>query len=357
MVERIMMGLMLGGIAFGCVLVLYPFMSALLWAAILTFSTWPIYVRLRRHTNPLIAALGMTVMSALVLVVPLTLVVSSSVVDLPQTLPYAINSITTLIHLPSLPAWLQHVPHIGPQLNETWEKWRVDVGNIDQMIRPYSGRIVQSVLSGAMQLASGLAHLGMALFIAFFFWLGGEALGDTFVSVIRRIAGIYADRILGIIGRTIRGTVYGIIGTALLQGVLTGVGFAIAGISNPVLWGGITAFISVLPIGAPLIWIPAAVFLFIGHHPGWGVFLLLYGTIIVSGADHIMRPMFIARGAQLPYLLTVLGVLGGIWTFGGLGIFLGPVLIGVGYTLTAEFAAGDPATRMSPEVREPFVEP
>ncbi|MBV1834091.1 AI-2E family transporter [Novacetimonas pomaceti] len=357
MVERIMMGLMLGGIAFGCVLVLYPFMSALLWAAILTFSTWPIYVRLRRHTNPLIAALGMTVMSALVLVVPLTLVVSSSIVDLPQTLPYAINSITTLIHLPSLPAWLQHVPHIGPQLNETWEKWRVDVGNIDQMIRPYSGRIVQSVLSGAMQLASGLAHLGMALFIAFFFWLGGEALGDTFVSVIRRIAGIYADRILGIIGRTIRGTVYGIIGTALLQGVLTGVGFAIAGISNPVLWGGITAFISVLPIGAPLIWIPAAVFLFIGHHPGWGVFLLLYGTIIVSGADHIMRPMFIARGAQLPYLLTVLGVLGGIWTFGGLGIFLGPVLIGVGYTLTAEFAAGDPATRMSPEVREPFVEP
>lgn len=357
MVERIMMGLMLGGIAFGCILILYPFMSALLWAAILTFSTWPIYVRLRRHTNPLIAALGMTVMSAVVMVVPLTLVVSSGIVELPQTLPDAIDSITTVIHLPSLPVWLQHIPHLGPQMNETWEKWRVDVGNIDQMIRPYSGRLVQWALGGIMQLASGLAHLGMALFMAFFFWLGGEALGDTFVSVVRRIAGGYAERILGIIGRTIRGTVYGIIGTALLQGVLTGIGFAIAGIANPVLWGGITAFISVLPIGAPLIWIPAAFFLFVAHHPGWGVFLLLYGTIIVSGADHIMRPMFIARGAQLPYLLTVLGVLGGIWTFGGLGIFLGPVLIGVGYTLTAEFAAGDPGARLAPEVREPFVEP
>lgn len=178
-----------GGIAFGCILILYPFMSALLWAAILTFSTWPIYVRLRRHTNPLIAALGMTVMSAVVMVVPLTLVVSSGIVELPQTLPDAIDSITTVIHLPSLPVWLQHIPHLGPQMNETWEKWRVDVGNIDQMIRPYSGRLVQWALGGIMQLASGLAHLGMALFMAFFFWLGGEALGATFVSVVRRIAG------------------------------------------------------------------------------------------------------------------------------------------------------------------------
>ncbi|WP_308720981.1 AI-2E family transporter [Komagataeibacter xylinus] len=358
MVERIMMGLMLGGIAFGCVLILYPFLTALLWAAILTFSTWPVFMRLRARMSLLPAALVMTLLCALVLVVPLAIVVSSSIADVPATLQYMVNAVGAL-HLPPLPARIAHIPHFGPEIVEKWQKWSADVGSIDQVVRPYAGRIGQSVLSAMMQLASGLAHLAMALFISFFFWLGGDALGNTFVAVVRRIAGVYADRILGIVGRTIRGTVYGILGTAIIQGILTGIGFAIAGISSPVLLGAVTAFVAVLPIGAPLIWIPASVFLLITHHPGWGIFLLLYGTIIVSGADHIIRPMFIARGAQMPYLLTVLGVLGGVLTFGGLGIFLGPVLIGVGYTLTAEFAAGGARSRnpVPDDIREPFIEP
>ncbi|MCE2564017.1 AI-2E family transporter [Komagataeibacter sp. FNDCF1] len=357
MVERIMMGLMLGGIAFGCVLILYPFMTALLWAAILTFSTWPVFMRLRRNMSLLPAAMVMTLLCALVLVVPVVLVVSNSIADVPATLQYIVDAVGTL-HLPPLPQRIAHIPHFGPEIADKWQKWSEDVGSIDQVVRPYAGRIGQSVLSAMMQLASGMAHLAMALFISFFFWLGGDALGNTFVAVVRRIAGVYADRILGIVGRTIRGTVYGILGTALIQGILTGIGFAIAGISSPVLLGAITAFVAVLPIGAPLIWIPAAIFLLLTHHPGWGIFLLLYGTIIVSGADHVIRPMFIARGAQMPYLLTVLGVLGGVLTFGGLGIFLGPVLIGVGYTLTAEFAAGDPRSKnpIPDDMREPFIE-
>jgi len=192
-----------------------------------------------------------------------------------------------------------------------------------------------------VKLASGIAELAMALFVAFFLWLNGDSLGLTITALIARIAGPRAaPRLIDVIGRTIRGTVYGILGTAIVQGVLTGIGLVLTGVPSPVLLAGLTAFVAVFPIGAPLIWIPAAIWLAISHHVGAGLFLAGYGVIIISGADHLIRPAFISRGAQLPYLLTVLGVLGGVVAFGGLGIFLGPVLLAVGYTLTSEFAAG-----------------
>ena len=113
-----------------------------------------------------------------------------------------------------------------------------------------------------------------------------------------------------------------------------------ASASRPVLLAAVrlAACLSVLPIGAPLVWIPAGVWLLLDGATTRGILLLAYGTLVVSGADHVMRPMFIARGAQMPFLLTVLGVLGGVLGFGVLGIFVGPVLLALGYTLVLEFA-------------------
>lgn len=148
-----------------------------------------------------------------------------------------------------------------------------------------------------------------------------------------------------------RGTVYGILGTAIIQGILTGVGFWLTGLSEPVMFGVLAAFLAVLPIGAPLVWVPASLWLMAEHHVGKGVLLLLYGILLISGADHIIRPLFIARGSKLPYLLTVLGVIGGVMAFGGLGIFLGPILLAVGFTLTVEFAAQQPSSHSSDDQR------
>ena len=135
-----------------------------------------------------------------------------------------------------------------------------------------------------------------------------------------------------------RGVVYGILLTAIVQGVLTAFGLWLSGVPRPVLLGAVAGFLSVLPIGAPVVWIPAALWLMSSGHLGWGIFLAIYGVVAVSGANSVIRPWFIARGAQLPFLLTVLGVLGGAIAFGLLGIFLGPVLLGIGYTLVNEWA-------------------
>ncbi len=109
------------------------------------------------------------------------------------------------------------------------------------------------------------------------------------------------------------------------------------------LLGAVAGFLSVLPIGAPVVWIPSALWLMSSGHLGWGIFLAVYGVVAVSGADSVIRPWFIARGAQLPFLLTVLGVLGGAIAFGLLGIFLGPVLLGIGYTLVNEWSDAEAA--------------
>ena len=346
MPERIMMGLLLGGVAAGCIVVLYPFFSALLWAAILTFTTWPVYVHLQQRSGRYTAAALMMVLTALLFVLPLALVTSAGIEDA-SGLVRGVEAAFAM-HLPGPPRWVATTPLVGKQVAQTWTKWSADLSAAGAFVQPYLGDIASRVLGLLVQVASGLLQLVLALFIAFFFWVSGESLGAHLTAIIRRIAGSYADRLLGVTGSTVRGTVYGILGTAIVQGILTGIGFYIAGVPSPVLFGGIAAFVAVLPIGAPLVWVPASVWLAMTHHLAWGIVLAAWGVVAISGADHVIRPVFIARGAQLPYLLTVLGVLGGVLAFGGLGIFLGPVLLGVGYTLAVEFAANGRAGSLPP---------
>lgn len=338
--ERIMLGLLLVGVAYGCGVVLWPFLSAILWGAILTFTTWPLFKRLRRHMRAPLAAVVMMVCSAIAIVMPLALLTSTGIADLPLIIGGINAEIEALGRTHPAPNWLASLPAVGPQLSTAYLHWNHDVRGLGEALHPYAGQIAHYALKALMQMASGLAELVMALFIALFFWISGDSLGRVIHAVLTRITGSYADRLITIIGGVIRGTVYGILGTAIVQGVLTAIGLFISGVPAPVLLGGVAAFVAVFPVGAPLVWAPAAIWLALHHHLGWGLFLAGYGIIFISGADHIIRPAFIARGAQLPYLLTVLGVLGGVVTLGGLGIFLGPVLLGVGYTLTTEFARG-----------------
>jgi len=210
------------------------------------------------------------------------------------------------------------------------------------VLKPYFGMIAESGLKMMLNLASGILQFLLALLVAFFFYASGDLLAQHIERIVHRIAGERAPRLIAVTGATVRGTVYGILGTALVQGMLTTFGLWISGVPRPLLLGAIAGFISVLPIGAPVVWIPAALWLLGTGHTGWGIFLGAYGLLIVSGSDNVIRPYFIARGAKLPFLLTILGVLGGALAFGLLGIFLGPVLLGVGFTLVAEFAGAEP---------------
>ncbi len=345
--ERILMGLLLGGVAIGCVLVLYPFLSALLWAGILVYTTWPVHewLRQRLSLNKTLAAAAMVTLTAVMVVLPIALAAPSGGDDialLRHTVEDALRS-----GLPSAPDWVFALPLVGPTLGDLWNHWAEDISAMLGAVQPYLGIVLENGLHLLLGIASGVLMFLLALFAAFFFYMHAEPIAERLTTLLRRIAGAQADRLITVTGATMRGVVYGILGTAIVQGILTSLGLAVAGVPRAMLLGGIAGLLSVLPIGAPVVWIPASLWLMGTGHLGWGIFLAVYGGVVISGADSIIRPWFIARGAHLPFLLTVLGVLGGALAFGLLGIFLGPVLLGVGYTLMNEWArVAEPSGRV-----------
>jgi predicted PurR-regulated permease PerM len=347
--ERILMGLLLGGVAIGCVLVLYPFLSALLWAGILVYTTWPVFewLRVHLHLRRMWAAVLMVTLTAVVLVLPIGLAAPGSADDVTHLRHAVMDGLRA--GLPDSPLWVFDIPLVGNIIGDLWNRWAADISVMLEALRPYFGIVLEGGLSLLLGIANGVLMFLLALFVAFFFYVYGEPIAARMRLLLHRIAGIQADRLIMVTGATVRGVVYGILGTAVVQGILTAIGLWISGVPRPVLLGSLAGLLAVLPIGAPLVWIPASIWLLGSGHLGWGVFLAIYGAGAISGSDSLIRPWFIARGAQLPFLLTVLGVLGGALAFGLLGIFLGPVLLGIGYTLVNEWARGT-------NPREPAVE-
>ena len=348
-VERVLLWVLLGALAVGCFLVLYPFFSALFWAAILAFTTWPVFdwlcqrLRLRKG----VAALVMVLLAAIIIVLPLGLAAPESANDV-YHLRHGIEE-ALRAGLPLAPPWVTGIPGLGPVIADVWNAWAADLSAAFVPLRPYLGILLEAVFHLLLGIASGVLMFILALFVTWFFYVYGEAIAgrlridDAAHRRPTRRPDAHAHRPDG------PGCGLWPAGTAVLQGVLLGIGLWLAGVPRPVLLGALAGLISVFPSGAAVVWVPAALWLMFSDHLGHGLFLCAWGLIAVGGADSIARPWLIARGSELPFMLTVLGVLGGAVAFGLLGIFLGPVLLGIGYTMVNEWAREDP---LPPVLRE-----
>lgn len=341
-VERVLLWVLLGGLAAGCILVLYPFFSALFWAAILAFTTWPLFEWLHQRLGLRkgAAALVMVLLAAVVIALPLGLAAPESANDvyhLRHGIEDALRS-----GLPLAPPWVAGIPGVGSGIADVWNAWAADLSAAFVPLRPYLGILLEAVFHLLLGIAGGVLMFILALFVTWFFYVYGDTIADRLRVVMLRVAGPRGDRMLTLIGLTVRGVVYGLLGTAVLQGVLLGIGLWIAGVPRPVLLGALAGLVSVFPSGAAVVWVPASLWLMFSNHLGHGLFLVAWGLIGVGGADSIARPWLIARGSDLPFILTVIGVLGGAVAFGLLGIFLGPVLLGIGYTMVNEWAREEP---------------
>jgi predicted PurR-regulated permease PerM len=177
----------------------------------------------------------------------------------------------------------------------------------------------------------------MGLLVAFFLYRDGDKAATAFSQLAHRIGGERSARLTRVAEGTMKGVVYGIVGTAFAQGILTTIGLAISGVPAAIFLGVVAGFASLLPGGAALVWIPAAIWLFGQGDTGWGLFLAIWGAAVVGTADNVLKPMFISRGSALPFIIVLLGIVGGMLAFGFLGIFLGPTLLAVGYSLVGEW--------------------
>ncbi|MFA5205883.1 MAG: AI-2E family transporter [Lentisphaeria bacterium] len=337
--------LVLGLLLAGCFVVLRPFVSALLWSAILCFCTWPLFAWLKRRfpRQRNLPALLMTVLIALALVLPIVVVALSFAENLTTIINWA--QATARAGIPPPPEWVAGLPVVGGELDAAWRDWAVGGDRLEAILGFVTAPVRDWLLHRGMALGRSAAVMILSVFIAFFFFRDGELVVEKVAAGASRLLGDRTQRLLTVVGQTVRGVVYGILGTALAQGALAAFGFWLAGVPAPLLWGLGTFFISFIPSGPPLIWIPATAWLFYTGHAGWGVFLAVWGFCVISGVDNVIRPYLISRGGDLPFILVLLGVLGGVLAFGFIGMFLGPVLLAMGYALVTEWTIrpGGPA--------------
>jgi predicted PurR-regulated permease PerM len=325
-------------LAGGCLLVLKPFLSSLLWAAILVYATWPAYRALkeRLRLSPGAAALVMVVVAFLVIGLPLAFATPTTREEI-EALKGAVESLLTR-GLPGFGAWIDRIPYIGHILTEHLAGFDFGISGLTELLSPYAGTLAQQGLGILLAVLSGIAEVFLAIILAFFLYRDGPAIAARIEAALGRVAGDRTRHLVQLTGDVTRGVVYGLLGTAVAQGVLTTFGLWIAGVPRPVLLGVIAGCMSIMPIGAPVVWIPSALWLFTQGQNGWAIFLILYGALGISSADNFIRPWLISRGADLPLLLVLLGALGGVFAFGFLGLFLGPVLLAVGFTLLKDWA-------------------
>lgn len=343
----------IAGLAVACFLVLRPFISALLWAAILAFSTWPAFAFLRDRLGLGSAWAAALMVTAMFLTVGLPIVLATPTRrEEVEALRASIEALL-LQGLPGLGSWLASLPVVGGWIGEWLGDARFDLLGLAGLLRPYAGTITQQAVAVLLAALSGLAEFLLAILLAFFFYRDGPAMAERVELMMARLGGETGSRMLRLAADVTRGVVWGLVGTAVAQGVLAGIGFSIAGVPEPLLLAVVTGVISFLPIGAPLVWIPATLWLFTQGQTGWGIFMGLYGVLVISSVDNIIRPWAIARGANLPLLLTLLGALGGVLAFGFLGLFLGPVVLAVGFALMLDFAGGERAGARDPSSPPP----
>jgi predicted PurR-regulated permease PerM len=335
--DRILALLALALLGGGCLWVLWPFMSAVLWAMILSSVTWPAFLWLDRRVGGrrTLSASLMTLIVTLVVVVPFVGVLTGladNVTELGQLISGVLKD-----GLPDVPIWVVKLPLIGESVHEYWQQFVHNGERLVNELAKLAEPARNAALATGKGLGRGLLDIALSVFLAFFFFLYGEALATRLRIAMVRLAGIRAEHLLKIARGTVTGVIYGILGTALAQGILAAIGFGIAGVPAAMLLGVATAFLSPIPVGPPLIWGGAAIYLFQQGATGWALFVILWGLLVVSTVDNVIKPLIISRGSSLPFAIVLLGVLGGAVAFGVIGLFIGPTLLAVGYRLMMEW--------------------
>jgi predicted PurR-regulated permease PerM len=358
--DRLLAQILLVGLLAACLWVLAPFASALFWAAVLAFASWPVMRLLTRwlHGNATLAA-GLLTFSWMVLVAVPLVWLGFNIAD-------QIREANALLHdlqvegLPPAPSWLGELPLIGDALVNFWNTVGEQGTALIASIRPYIGQVANWLLVRSARIGGGMLELALSLVLVFFFYRDGPRLSAFIHSLLHRLIGDRADHYLELVAGTVQRVVNGVIGTAAAQAILAYIGFLIAGIPGALVLGLLTFACSFIMV-PPLIWGPAVAWLAWQGDYGMAIFLGIWGMFVISGVDNVLKPYLISRGGNLPLVVVLLGVFGGILAFGFMGLFLGPTLLAVAYSLLGDWLIKEvptipshESTRLTTEPREPL---
>ena len=320
-----------------CFRVVQFFIVPALWAAILAYVTFPVYNFFHQKVklSPNISAGIMTVSISLMLGIPVVLglfVLQQEAVSLYSNLLYRIK-----VGYVDLPEEIKNLPVIGQQVRDIlWEINKDPEASLSAFrawlqSHLYYGKVALDVALSTM------AKMGMALMTIFFFYRDGINLMKQIRQALRNIIGNRIDDYIDSVGSTTQAVVYGIGLTALAQAILAGTGYYVAGAPSPILLTLMTFIVALIPFGTPFAWMGVAIWLLTQGHTPEAIGLALWGMLVISWVDNLIRPIVISGATKIPFIIIFIGVLGGLTAFGFVGLFIGPVVLAIALAVWREW--------------------
>ena len=346
LVRTILAILFVTGLIAASVWIVWPFLPATIWATTLVVATWPLMLRAQRQLwhRRWLAVVVMTVALLLVFVAPFWLAIATISQNFDRIVGW-VNAIATF-KLPPPPLWLDDIPLFGDQIASLWQ--RLQASGISELLAkatPYAGSAAGWFVGAVGGFGIVVVQFVLTIVIAAVMYAGGERAAAIIQLFGHRLAGERGRQSVLLAGQAIRGVALGVVVTALLQSILGGIGLAIDGVPFATVLTAVMFMMCIAQLGPGLVLIPAVVWQYWTGGPGWGTFLLIWSIIVIS-LDNVVRPMLIRKGAHLPMILLLAGVIGGLIAFGLVGIFLGPVVLAVAYTLLQAWMDEDPIAHL-----------
>jgi predicted PurR-regulated permease PerM len=340
----VLMVLFIVGLIVASLSIIQAFALATIWAATIVVATWPLMLKFEGWLGKRrwAAVVVMLVVMLLAFVLPLGLAIDS-IISNRDTISGWITGLPDM-KLPSAPEWVHSLPVIGSKAAAAWNDLAVaGTQALLTQLSPYTRDAFGWLLGSLGSFGTALIQFLLTIAIAGIMYSKGEIAADGLRRFGRRLGGDRGDKVLVLAGQSVRAVALGVVVTALVQSVLGGIGLAIAGVPFATMLTGAIFLLCVAQLGPVPIMIPAAIWLYATDSHGWAIALFAW-TVVVATIDNVLKPALIKRGADLPILLIFAGVLGGMLAFGVIGLFVGPVILAVTYTLLREWVASDPAT-------------
>jgi predicted PurR-regulated permease PerM len=336
--RRIVPWLALVGLFLLAFMVVTPFLAPIAWAGVLAYASWPASTGIRRwckNRDTLAASLS-TVLAALTLFLPLIWLVWLAQQELSNAYP-ALQAF--LANPPPVPEALRDLPWLGDWLVHQQAYLKANPQGVSSVIKAWLAEHTNDLTTLAGGVGRNLAKLIFVIVILFFFYRDGARIVRELRHVLERFIGTQVHDYLHAVGTTARAVVYGILLTALVQGMVAGLGYWVAGLASPVMFGLLTMILALIPFGTPLAWGAAGLWLLLQGETGAAIGVWLWGAVVVSQLDNFLRPLFISSVSPIPFLFVLFGVLGGLLAFGLVGLFVGPIVLAVIWAVWREWVA------------------
>jgi predicted PurR-regulated permease PerM len=325
--------LVIGLMIVACLWILKPFLGATIWATMIVVATWPMMrgVEARLGGRRWAAVTLMTLVMLLVLVVPVVLAVATIVNHADEMVAWA--KAVVAAGIPAPPAWVEQLPLVGEKVGGQWRQLAATPPE-DLMARatPYARQAVQWFAAQAGGFGLMLLQFLLIVLITAILYATGETAARGVRRFARRLADEKGEDSVVLAGQAIRAVALGVVVTAVVQSTVAGIGLALVGIPYAAVLTAIIFILCIAQLGPTLVMVPAVAWLYWTGDPVWGTVLLVW-TVIVGTMDNFLRPILIKRGADLPLLLILVGVIGGLISMGVIGLFVGPTILAVTYRL------------------------